>query len=151
MSASEVRQGPGWWMDSDGSWNPPETWPESTPPLPGWVRSTNGLWSKPRVVLPAPVADPSKLRVSVRNGETVVDLRQQPKHVSLAFSGGESFDSVIPKSDVETAPSLSFSETESKPVFIDDELVTKGRSRSKFALVLIGALIAGLLVLLLLL
>lgn len=47
MSTSELRRGPGWWMDLDGSWNPPESWPESSPPLPGWIRSADGTWHEP--------------------------------------------------------------------------------------------------------
>lgn len=34
-------------MDLDGSWNPPESWPESSPPLPGWVRADDGKWQSP--------------------------------------------------------------------------------------------------------
>ncbi len=34
-------------MDLDGSWKPPEVWPESSPPLPGWVRTGNGQWQAP--------------------------------------------------------------------------------------------------------
>lgn len=44
MSTSELRRGPGWWMDLEGQWKPPEEWPEATPPLPGWKRGTDGLW-----------------------------------------------------------------------------------------------------------
>ena len=47
MSASDLRRGPGWWMDLDGEWNPPELWPESSPPLPGWNRSDDGTWIAP--------------------------------------------------------------------------------------------------------
>lgn len=47
MSASDVRRGPGWWMDLEGGWNPPETWPEPTPPLPGWIRTVHGHWAPP--------------------------------------------------------------------------------------------------------
>lgn len=42
--AHALRRGPGWWMDPEGNWNPPELWPESTPPLPGWVRDAEGYW-----------------------------------------------------------------------------------------------------------
>lgn len=34
-------------MDRDGGWNPPELWPETTPPLPGWVRNEKGRWEAP--------------------------------------------------------------------------------------------------------
>lgn len=47
MSASDTRRGPGWWMDLDGDWNPPEEWPESTPPLPGWTQTGDGRWEPP--------------------------------------------------------------------------------------------------------
>ena len=47
MSTSELRRGPGWWMDLDGSWQPPESWPESSPPLPGWLRAPDGSWYSP--------------------------------------------------------------------------------------------------------
>ncbi len=50
MSTSELRRGPGWWMDLEGQWNPPEEWPESSPPLPGWIRGTDGLWTEPAEV-----------------------------------------------------------------------------------------------------
>lgn len=41
------RDGPGWWMDSDGTWRPPHEWPEDTPPLPGWIRDEAGVWAAP--------------------------------------------------------------------------------------------------------
>jgi hypothetical protein len=50
MSTSELRRGPGWWMDLEGQWNPPEEWPEATPPLPGWTRGHDGLWSQPAFI-----------------------------------------------------------------------------------------------------
>jgi hypothetical protein len=34
-------------MDLEGQWNPPEEWPESSPPLPGWTRCVDGLWTEP--------------------------------------------------------------------------------------------------------
>lgn len=75
MAASETRQGPGWWMDPQGGWNPPENWPESTPPLPGWIRGSNGLWSSPDMITPAPVADASTLNLSPGRSEPLIDLR----------------------------------------------------------------------------
>lgn len=47
MSTSELRRGPGWWMDLEGQWKPPEEWPEATPPLPGWTRGNDGKWFQP--------------------------------------------------------------------------------------------------------
>ena len=72
---SEIRQGPGWWMDLEGMWNPPETWPESSPPLPGWVRGPDGKWSAPTAVTPAPVPDASTLNM--------FDLSKQPPILDL--------------------------------------------------------------------
>ncbi len=73
MAASETREGPGWWMASDGGWNPPEMWPESTPPLPGWVRQPDGSWKAP--LEKAPVAETQLLDVSkTANGQAVIDL-----------------------------------------------------------------------------
>jgi len=34
-------------MDLDGQWNPPESWPESSPPLSGWTRDSAGVWRAP--------------------------------------------------------------------------------------------------------
>jgi len=34
-------------MDLEGTWNPPEEWPETSPPLPGWVRGDGGSWHEP--------------------------------------------------------------------------------------------------------
>ena len=74
MAASETRDGPGWWMDSTGGWNPPENWPESTPPLPGWIRGTNGLWSAPDMITPAPVVDASSLDLGLVRRKPDIDL-----------------------------------------------------------------------------
>ncbi len=51
--ANALRRGPGWWMDPEGNWNPPEIWPESTPPLPDWVRDAEGRWHAPDDAPPA--------------------------------------------------------------------------------------------------
>ncbi len=54
-----MRRGPGWWMDLDGKWRPPEEWPENTPPLPGWVIGEDGTWSAPDLPEPTvPSTDP---------------------------------------------------------------------------------------------
>jgi hypothetical protein len=64
MSTSELRRGPGWWMDLEGQWNPPEEWPESSPPLPGWIRGADGLWTEPAEV------DDNKAESTIRtNGD----------------------------------------------------------------------------------
>ncbi|NNC79434.1 MAG: hypothetical protein HKN94_04700 [Acidimicrobiales bacterium] len=55
MSIDELRRGPGWWMDREGVWNPPELWPESAPPLPGWTRNVDGRWMEPMPLRPPPI------------------------------------------------------------------------------------------------
>lgn len=80
MSASETRKGPGWWMALDGGWNPPELWPESTPPLPGWVRGADGRWSAPAE--PAPVADVQQLDLTI--GHEVNAKAKKPPRKSRA-------------------------------------------------------------------
>ena len=73
MSASDVRRGPGWWMDLDGDWNPPETWPERTPPLPGWRLSELGHWEPPAAadgsLRELTEADTARLESSTVNGD----------------------------------------------------------------------------------
>lgn len=39
-------------MDRDGVWNPPELWPEDSPPLPGWTRTDDGRWIEPLPLQP---------------------------------------------------------------------------------------------------
>lgn len=59
------RAGLGWWMDADGTWCPPEEWPEDTPPLDGWIRAENGRWQDAGSV---PVSKPtSAQQVSTRS------------------------------------------------------------------------------------
>ena len=160
MSTSETRQGPGWWMDPAGGWKPPEQWPESTPPIPGWVRSSNGLWSEPHAVTPAPVADPSMLKVVIRNGEPVLDLRTKPKPtkprgVPIKFVGGETIDPAAELPDKEPGKelvaNLRFAETQSTPVHQEEDFVPDPEGPSIYTYIVIGLLIAGLIVFLLLL
>jgi len=42
-------------MDVEGVWNPPELWPESSPPLPGWTRDERGHWREPAPLSPPPL------------------------------------------------------------------------------------------------
>ena len=45
---SDVQQGPGWWMASDGLWYPPEDQPAGDePPQPGWWMASDGEWYPP--------------------------------------------------------------------------------------------------------
>ena len=86
MSSSDVRRGPGWWMDLEGGWNPPEEWPEPTPPLPGWVRNDEGSWRPPtdeegavREPTPSEVAEDQR---SVPNHRVPRATAQEPDHRS---------------------------------------------------------------------
>jgi hypothetical protein len=42
-------------MDVEGVWNPPELWPEASPPLPGWTRDEKGRWNEPAPLAPPPL------------------------------------------------------------------------------------------------
>ena len=76
MATSETRDGPGWWMASDGGWNPPEMWPESTPPLPGWVRQADGSWKAPLERPPEPESTDVDLSQN-ESAPEVIDLTVQ--------------------------------------------------------------------------
>jgi hypothetical protein len=42
---SDIAQGPGWWLASDGKWYPPRD--ESQAPAPGWWLASDGKWYPP--------------------------------------------------------------------------------------------------------
>ena len=76
-------------MALDGGWNPPEMWPESTPPLPGWVRRADGRWSAPDA--PATIADVRNLDLTggqpapqQQPTQPVIDLRHADTQEPLA-------------------------------------------------------------------
>lgn len=52
--ARNRRDGPGWWMDTDGQWRPPTEWPEDYPPIMGWNRLADGSWAAPEQVSERP-------------------------------------------------------------------------------------------------
>lgn len=58
-------------MDSDGVWQPPERWPEDTPPIDGWVRRDDGTW-EPGGSLSAPLSS-STQQIKARSVDTVPD------------------------------------------------------------------------------
>lgn len=98
MSTSELRRGPGWWMDLEGQWNPPEEWPEATPPLPGWTRSNDGLWSQPSFV--RDLHDDS-------NHSTAVAPKQSTTKrpvLDIGSSSIPSLDSLKDNAEVQTVP-----------------------------------------------
>ena len=55
---SDVAQGPGWWIASDGKWYPPESHPAATPPPPPTVPAATALPAGP-VAAPAFPASPA--------------------------------------------------------------------------------------------
>ncbi len=108
MSASDVRRGPGWWMDLEGDWNPPETWPDDSPPLPGWRRNGEGRWEPPAsadgslregtdddaaevVGLAAPDPEPARPRVNL----TYADRSAAPSTPAVSSYRGPSIWSAI--------------------------------------------------------
>lgn len=57
-------------MDVEGQWQPPENWPESSPPLPGWVRTADGTWTAPTI---PPPAAPDSPPLTQSNGRPVAE------------------------------------------------------------------------------
>jgi hypothetical protein len=52
---SDIAQGPGWWLASDGKWYPPRD--ESQAPAPGWWLASDGKWYPPMESEEPPEAD----------------------------------------------------------------------------------------------
>src|SRR3954468_20023951 len=52
---SDIAQGPGWWLASDGKWYPPRD--ESQAPAPGWWLASDGKGSPPMESEEPPEAD----------------------------------------------------------------------------------------------
>ena len=65
------RGGPGWWMDLDGQWRSPETWPEDTPPLEGWIRQSDGSWRAPDIVVVEDVPERPKIKAAQNATATI--------------------------------------------------------------------------------
>lgn len=158
-------------MALDGGWNPPELWPESTPPLPGWVRGVDGRWSAP--VAPAPIADVNTLDlVGSTNASDasvspeVIDLRNQhaqvppgahvaqPQAAGGAHAAASDVDHRLPLDFAdEEPPALGLGPTEAQPRALVDKASTSNRRRIILAalVALIAVGLAGLVVALLLL
>lgn len=121
MATSETRDGPGWWMGSDGGWNPPEMWPESTPPLPGWIRQPDGSWKAP--VEQPPEAESAKLDLTEAKTESgVIDLTAAaavdvPSSGATIVRGGKSVELPTVKEvpTLQPAPRLSTTPTQKEP------------------------------------
>ena len=159
---SETREGPGWWMAPDGGWNPPEMWPEASPPLPGWVRGADGMWSSPEAAAAAaaksksedvepPRADSTKLSFTTQDqsDELVLDLRDS------AASSGEHIpqhsapeSSLIPGAEAASGRepqhrlSLGFGLSEAQPDQVIREVERQGLTRRRMFLIAI-AILAG--------
>lgn len=165
MATSETRKGPGWWMALDGGWNPPELWPESTPPLPGWVRGVNGRWSAPTE--PAPVVDAGTLDLTMGSVATppTIDLRKVDANESSVSNapampnaiGGAHVDGVDHRrplgSTSQQRPSFEFVQSEIAPGELVDQASVSNRRRIILSAIacVIALGIAGLVIALLLL
>ncbi|MGI9606999.1 MAG: hypothetical protein ACR2P0_12745 [Acidimicrobiales bacterium] len=134
MTASDVRRGPGWWMDLDGGWNPPEEWPENSPPLPGWERGPDGSWRPPSDDEGA-IRDPSPAEVAANDqidAEAVrTPIAQQPPAVRSQFT-------------LTTAPPVEY-------VVVEQTSGVRRAFGAAFAAAITASMIAGGVVLLLLL
>ncbi|MFT7476560.1 MAG: hypothetical protein ACI81L_003515 [Verrucomicrobiales bacterium] len=160
MTTSELRRGPGWWMDLDGSWKPPQDWPEASPPLPGWTRDTQGTWG--------PTAIGVELEAQVAAGVTtiaddpIVDpVRPIPdlSNITYSMEAPNSRTLVEPIIDARLAAtplrpaSLTFSEAEfeAPPKLHKQRTIQRALMAAVVAAVTSSMLAAGLIVLLLVL
>ena len=134
-------------MDLDGQWNPPESWPESSPPLPGWVRDSSGMWSAPTTgdledtvvptTRPVPEGSPVDQAPSIPNLPNIHEPEQAPSKPA--------------KKTVE--PSLRFAETQASPQ-PDEEaarMMRRATNAAIIAAVTASMLAAGIVVILALL
>lgn len=167
MSTSELRRGPGWWMDLEGQWNPPEEWPESNPPLPGWVRDPDGLWTEPIISeadLESELDEPDSIAANDLTVRPIPDIATTPTIPPLDSLREGSTDRPSDLADEKHAvhrrfsPSvssagLSFSEsTVDLSVFDEDTRLRRhALTASLLAAVTASMLAAGLVLLLLLL
>ena len=136
-------------MDLDGQWNPPESWPESSPPLPGWVRDNSGMWSAPTTgdledtVVPTtrPVPEGS---AAAEDSPTIPALPTIQEPVAAAS---------MPSMKRTVEPSLRFAETQAAPQ-PDEEaarMMRRATNAAIIAAVTASMLAAGIVVLLALL
>lgn len=139
-------------MDLDGSWKPPESWPESSPPLPGWVRLSDGTWYDP--------AQQASSTESVVGQDTVAEAdvsdlsttpASRPVPDTAAGATSEPQVSVTPPSPPSTqteapARTLQFSETQAvvQPTVEDDQILERAIRAAIIAGVLAAAIGIGL-------
>ena len=119
-------------MDLDGQWNPPESWPESSPPLPGWRRASDGSWAPP---IPTPESVSEDFAVAEPDTDDVGLPAERPEpdvgRPALTMPPGTSPRHVPPSASRELTsdsgprtPTLQFSETEAtlQPALDDRQL-----------------------------
>jgi len=137
-------------MDLDGTWNPPEEWPDSNPPLPGWVQGNDGRWGPPEEPAPKrhftrPVADVSNPVVS---GTTEAATEPTPEVAHEPAVEAASATPVTPPT--QPVPSLGFSDAVAQPRTIETDRIERRRALVAAALAaLLAVVLAGGLVVLL--
>ena len=97
-------------MDPEGAWNPPELWPESSPPLPGWVRGADGRWSAPSEIQILP--DPTK---PIEGAPAVIDLTTRETAVRPAKELPPKHAIKVPKTITPPKQTLSEAATSRPP------------------------------------
>jgi hypothetical protein len=166
MSTSELRRGPGWWMDLEGQWNPPEEWPESNPPLPGWVRDPDGSWCEPAISdadLEPPLYETDSVAAGL-TGRPIPELKTPttipPLHslndepnATLTYPGNIEHPRHRRVARATSSAVLSFSEATADLAVFDDDVRLRRRAITGALLAAVTAsmLAAGLVLLLLLL
>jgi len=155
LSTSEIRSGPWWWMDLEGQWNPPESWPESSPPLPGWRRASDGSWAPP---IPAPESVSEDFTSAEPNVDHVGPPAVRPEpdvaRPALTMPPGTSPRHIPPSASQEPTdetkpktPTLQFSETEAtlQPT-VDDRQLRSSAIMSVALMAVLALAVAALIV-----
>ena len=147
MSTSELRRGPGWWMDLDGQWNPPELWPEASPPLPGWIRAADGNWHAPATdddsaVQTTPVSnDQTNAIASLDTSAPAVDStpQQRPVPETMRYMRPAAAQSSEPEMPAPKSLNLEFSEVE---FFVQPEFDEERMRKRAIVAALVSAVLA---------
>jgi hypothetical protein len=161
MTTSELRRGPGWWMDLDGSWKPPQDWPEASPPLPGWTRDSQGTWG-PTAIGVDVVAQMTAAMTTIADDPMTNPVRPIPDLANITCSTEvpSSLAEGTPKPTIDPPPaattlrptSLTFSEAKFEVPEVDEQrAIQRALMAALAAAVTSSMLAAGLIVLLLVL
>jgi len=75
-------------MDLEGTWNPPEEWPETSPPLPGWVRGDGGSWHEPSDPIESSTGIGPALLDRLDRNETDANSRHAPTLSDAQYRSG---------------------------------------------------------------